>query len=259
MTMDPTNHAYVQVSSSSSLPEYERRRRATIMPSNWAILEEQIKSNRPLLNDKSTVLSFFEIDSKGKLTFKDLGLRSLSNYINLLINLIDQHGAPAAPPNSGQPAKANKDDASATPKERKVVRRTSVHNVAFDVSASLSPLPPARSREPSNKQAVTSPQDGLPAPTSSSTKLSHRDIRRLDWKYHPSKETWLLVRRHCILLSMHPLRAIIMAKRVFLLAPSDKSDEGLFLKLLVPLQQAMIGEPASTPITAPVDLMDRLD
>jgi len=53
--------------------------------------------------------------------------------------------------------------------------------------------------------------------------LRLRDLRRLDFKFNPSEEKSVLIRRHTVLMAMDPLRAVIMADRLILIVP-DGAD-----------------------------------
>lgn len=51
--------------------------------------------------------------------------------------------------------------------------------------------------------------------------LSMRDVHRLDYLFNLNEEKAILIRRHAVLFSMDPVRAIVMANRILLLAPSE--------------------------------------
>jgi DNA gyrase/topoisomerase IV subunit A len=56
--------------------------------------------------------------------------------------------------------------------------------------------------------------------------ISHirlRDLRRLEYSLNPLEEPTLLVRRHSVLLSLDPLRAIVMADKLLFIVP-DGAD-----------------------------------
>jgi hypothetical protein len=44
--------------------------------------------------------------------------------------------------------------------------------------------------------------------------IQSRDLRRLDFTYTPQEEPAVLVRRHAVLISLDPLRVIVMADRI---------------------------------------------
>lgn len=55
------------------------------------------------------------------------------------------------------------------------------------------------------------------------SKLQFRDIRRLEHQFSPQEEPIVLVRRHCTIISLDPLRVIVMADRVVFIVP-DGAD-----------------------------------
>ena len=65
-----------------------------------------------------------------------------------------------------------------------------------------------------------------PSPTSSGVsksavnKVTLRDIRRLDYQFHPHEDPFIFVRRHCVLFSIAPIRAVIMADQLIFIVPN---------------------------------------
>ena len=55
------------------------------------------------------------------------------------------------------------------------------------------------------------------------SKLKHRDLRRLEYQFNPLGEPSILVRRHAVLISLDPIRVIIMADRLIMIIP-DGAD-----------------------------------
>lgn len=232
-----------------------------------ALLEEQYHDSMPSALNKSPKIGVFEIDADGKTNYKETGLRNLSNYVNLLINLIDN----APPKDLGKKKSSlriNQDDlairsrASSSTPLPKVTRRQSLGRIDDSLQMALSAGSAKEATAPKQIAERLSEKIAPPIPVPihslSSTmknqlnqlqaannvgtmiKLSHRDIRRLDWHYNPSQDPLLLVRRHCILLSQHPFRVLIMAHRIFVLPPANPHDCALFHKLFAPIHQALL-------------------
>ena len=56
-----------------------------------------------------------------------------------------------------------------------------------------------------------------------------RDLRILDYNINPSDVFSVVVRRHAVLISLDPIRAIVMANKVVLMVPSGSTDAPLSL------------------------------
>lgn len=67
--------------------------------------------------------------------------------------------------------------------------------------------------------------------------LLGRDLRRLDFDSHPSEEPSIRVRRHAILFSVDPIRAIIMSTRIVIIVPPGGMDQ-----ILEIVEKYMLGE-----------------
>ena len=55
--------------------------------------------------------------------------------------------------------------------------------------------------------------------------LLQRDLRVLDFDSHPSEEPSIRVRRHAVLFSVDPIRAIIMSSRILIIVPPGGMDQ----------------------------------
>ena len=55
--------------------------------------------------------------------------------------------------------------------------------------------------------------------------LLGRDLRRLDFDSHPNEEPSVRVRRHAVLFSVDPIRAIIMSTRIIIIVPPGGMDQ----------------------------------
>lgn len=61
--------------------------------------------------------------------------------------------------------------------------------------------------------------------TSSVPSLLGRDLRRLDYDSYPNEEPSIRIRKHSILLSIDPIRAIIMSTRMVIIVPPGGMDQ----------------------------------
>lgn len=64
-----------------------------------------------------------------------------------------------------------------------------------------------------------------------------RDLRRLEYLFTPQEEPAIFVRRHSVIISLDPLRVVVMADRIILLVP-DGADS--LIQLLSNQMQAYI-------------------
>lgn len=55
--------------------------------------------------------------------------------------------------------------------------------------------------------------------------LLGRDLRRLDFDSHPEEEPSVRIRRHAVLFSVDPIRAIIMSTRIIIIVPPGGMDQ----------------------------------
>lgn len=55
--------------------------------------------------------------------------------------------------------------------------------------------------------------------------LLSRDLRRMDFVAHPNEEPSIRVRKHVVLFSVDPIRAIIMSSRIIILVPPGGMDQ----------------------------------
>lgn len=69
--------------------------------------------------------------------------------------------------------------------------------------------------------------------------LQYRDLRRLEYEFTPQEDPTVLVRRHAVLVSLDPLRAVILADRLILIVP-DGADN--LIELLTKQMQAWVSE-----------------
>ncbi|RYG70187.1 hypothetical protein EON64_00830 [archaeon] len=272
------------------------------LSSNFKLLEESLQSTYTL--DKSSIVHIFEIESGGRSNSREIGIRSLTNYINLIIHMVDRKAdtAPMSPlqnKSDKMPSPKevqNKDDSSlkVTSRSRSpltslpsqynplypsISKRHSVYGapvapgitIKSDLStANLQSMDVARpvkqgfdisihASHGDNKRTVSTDQHsklslklrnhhGSPLSKlrtsikhSVNSRLSARDMRRLDYLHNPSPDGLLLIREHCILLSAHPIRCVIMADRIIIIAPpsSIAEQQAMFLKVFPSLHTAL--------------------
>lgn len=73
------------------------------------------------------------------------------------------------------------------------------------------------------KLAVSRPV--VPDAQSATINLRVRDLRRLDFNFNPNEEPSIWVRRHAVMFSVDPIRAIIMGSRVVIIVPPGGMDQ----------------------------------
>ena len=60
---------------------------------------------------------------------------------------------------------------------------------------------------------------------SATINLRVRDLRRLDFNFNPKEEPSIWVRRHAVMFSVDPIRAIIMGSRIVIIVPPGGMDQ----------------------------------
>ena len=60
------------------------------------------------------------------------------------------------------------------------------------------------------------------------SEIQYHDLRYLENQFHTHEEPTVLVRKHAVLISLNPLRAIVTADRMILIVP-DGADSLLYL------------------------------
>ena len=58
--------------------------------------------------------------------------------------------------------------------------------------------------------------------------MQYHDLRHLESQFSPHEEPTVLVRRHAVLISFNPLRAVVMADKLMLIVPNG-ADALLYL------------------------------
>jgi hypothetical protein len=83
------------------------------------------------------------------------------------------------------------------------------------------PISANRTKEPSREKKN---QDSS---SSAAIPLRIRDLRHLDFLFSPSEEPSIWVRKHAVLMSIDPIRAVVMADRVVIIIPPGGFDNVL--------------------------------
>ncbi len=142
-----------------------------------------------------------EIMSSGSVCSLELSLRSLQGYVNRIAKVVDV----------GERGSLS------------LSRQSFVQSLSSQKSPSrLSPLQQAGKIKfnRSNSMEVDD-NDKL----SGAIYLRIRDLRRLDFSLNPSEEPSFWVRKHAILISIDPIRAVVMASRIVIIVPPGGMDK----------------------------------
>jgi hypothetical protein len=133
-----------------------------------------------------------EVMSTGEASSLQLSLRKLQARVNRIAKVLDS------------------DDRAMVPSVRE----------SFTFPADLSPLP-KKGKGLSRPMSVEQMEDG---DQSGVINLRIRDLRRLDFSINPSEEPSFWVRKHAVLVSIDPIRAVIMASRIIIIVPPGGMD-----------------------------------
>jgi hypothetical protein len=142
-----------------------------------------------------------EIMSSGSVCSLELSLRSLQGYVNRIAKVVDV----------GERGSLS------------LSRQSFAQSLSSQKSPSrLSPLQRAGKMKfnRSNSMEVDD-NDKL----SGAIYLRIRDLRRLDFNLNPSEEPSFWVRKHAILISIDPIRAVVMASRIVIIVPPGGMDK----------------------------------
>lgn len=77
----------------------------------------------------------------------------------------------------------------------------------------------AKLRERASTRSAASARQGMDQVNSAVLPLRLRDLRRLDFSINNNEEMTVQVRRHCVLFSVDPVRAVLTAKTLRLIVP----------------------------------------
>eukprot|EP01035_Chromulina_nebulosa_P018929 gene18929-24736_t len=136
------------------------------------------------LADKQQTVLVVEITPNSDTTYKQLSLRDLLAYINKEAVTIDASNS--KPNGTINPSTTNSNSSL----EELINEDNRLRSSVYD----------------RRKESVV----GL---------LKHRDLRRLEFQFNPLGEPTILVRRHAVLISLDPLRCIVMADKLILIIP----------------------------------------
>ena len=136
-----------------------------------------------------------EILATGKSCSLDLSLRQLQAGVNRAADNIDRGGDDAI-----DSVRHSFSDPSFAPSPQK----TSKFNIPF---------------RSNTIEIIDDPDASLGA-----IQLRIRDLRRLDFNLNPSEEPSFWVRKHAVLISIDPIRAVVMASRIIIIVPPGGMD-----------------------------------
>jgi hypothetical protein len=150
------------------------------------------------------------VDNEFESQYKQMSLRAVLQFVNDHVDKVDRVES-AASKAAASVSGSLSGSGAATPTK-----------VAHGIASSHVPVPPA----------ISSSSTGSNNNSSSSNKGSRsavdrvqlRDIRRLDYTYYAHEEPFIFVRRHAVIFSFTPLRAIVMADMLIFFLP-DGADE----------------------------------
>ena len=147
--------------------------------------------------DKSAHVLIYEINAGGVGAYKQMTLKELLSYVNYEAHHLDAGASTIT---------------------------TEISKVVKSGFSSFFGSAPPEVHKPEPPKEVN-PHVPTPHPHhmvyNTGSELSLRDLHRLDYLFNLNEEKSLLVRRHSVLFAMDPVRAIVMANRLLILAPSE--------------------------------------
>ena len=156
-----------------------------------------------------------EILPKGTTSSLELTLRQLQVYVNHISNLIDRG---MAEDNTEVPTTIHGE----TSRQSSIVRNISRHSFAdpFFVETSSGNVMRTSQIIPGRSNSILDDED---TPLGA-IQIRIRDLRRLDFNLNPSEEPSFWVRKHAVLISIDPIRAVVMASRIIIIVPPGGMD-----------------------------------
>ena len=139
-----------------------------------------------------------EIMSSGSVCSLELSLRSLQGYVNRIAKVVDV----------GERGSLS------------LSRQSFAQSLSFKSPNRLSPMQQAGKMK-FNRSNSVEVDDKL----SGAIYLRIRDLRRLDFNLNPSEEPSFWVRKHAIMISIDPIRAVVMASRIIIIVPPGGMDK----------------------------------
>lgn len=178
------------------------------------------------LSDKQQNIIILEIKQNGESSYKEMSIRDLLIYIEKETDLIEQEagrrcstlGADSSSSSSGENGAgttglfsqfSNKSHHSSQSLEmlesggtQNKRRQSIVNNTGGGGGGGVGG---------SSKTNLQSSTNGLSwAPSQGINSIKNRDLRRLEYQFNPLGDPVILVRRHVVLVSFDPVRAIVM-------------------------------------------------
>lgn len=157
-------------------------------------------------------LLFYEITNKGVNTTKHLNLRELLQYVNCEARCIDERGSST----SAKLKHVVKSAFSSWFIDDSGVR----HSGHLSDEENESRMRKHYNHHNSGKNE-TYDHTNDNSVYNQGSEMSLRDLYRLDYLFNLNEEKSILIRRHAVLFAMDPIRAIVMADRLILLAPAE--------------------------------------
>lgn len=178
----------------------------TLSQHDVQVINQSISYMNPFLtrrsNDKQQLVFMREVQANGDITSLEMSLRALLGCVNNVADSID------AMENDGLEEKSFGNCSTAE----------SLNKLGATVAANRS------------------------AKQSAAINLRVRDLRRLDFNFNPTEEPSIWVRRHAVMFSVDPIRAIIMGSRIVIVVPPGGMDQ-----ILEILEKYMRGSRSPSP------------
>jgi len=178
-----------------------------------AALESPVPYLERRMMYKQHVVLMLELRYDGTSKYKHMTLRTLLSKINNEVSLMDKILGSRRPLDSNLSQRYAKAFDS---------RPQAPLVSAEDLLANSGPSPSPSSSEDKDGK------DDTKKPLSAAGFLRHRDLRRLEYYYNMHEEPSILVRRHAVVVSLDPIRCVVMANKMIVIVP-DGADHVLEL------------------------------
>ena len=202
------------------------------------VSEEKVEGRRskrlkPILLTVSEMIEggqyFREIDASGKTSSFGKSLRALQGYIETITAEIDRAVADDDPESregkEGSGGMSRAKNASKMGGERSVNhdlnRPNSVFNVLENIPQTVIqnvPRPPRTAEEQRLAEYIVAKENHA-------LNLRIRDLRLLDVNFYPADVYSIIVKKHAVVLSLDPFKAVVMADRLIVIIPQEHTAE----------------------------------
>lgn len=163
--------------------------KSTFSQRDVQIISQSISYMNPFLtrrtNDKQQLVFMREVQASGEITSLEMSLRQLLGCVNNVADSIDAMG------------------------------KDGLEERSFGNCSTADSL---------NKFGGTNIVN-TSAKQSTAINLRVRDLRRLDFNFNPTEEPSIWVRRHAVMFSVDPIRAIVMGSRIVIVVPPGGMDQ----------------------------------